>query len=103
MKFEAQEDLIIGNLDAERTNDVTDRRSISGAIWLSYYWPSKKQTLVTKSSTSAEYVAADLAAEEAMRVKHLLNVILGKANAPNVAFYLDNKSTIQRIKNGKSY
>lgn len=92
--------------DADWANDLSDRRSVSGVVVQAFgstiHWLSKKQTLVTKSSTAAELVAADLAAEEALWVKSLLEEIMGKAPAPRATLFIDNKSTIARVTNNKT-
>jgi len=106
INFKKSEDTLHAFSDADWANDTHDRRSVSGVLIMAFgcpiHWRSQKQKLVTKSSTAAEFVAADLAAEETLWTSQLLQELVGKANAPHPTMFIDNRPTIERIKNAKS-
>lgn len=69
-------DLLDCFVDADWAGDVQDRKSTTGDIIKMYgnliEWKSKKQGSVTKSSTSAEYVALSECVTEVLLLKNLL-------------------------------
>ena len=73
------------------------RRAISGYVFMvdggAVSWSSKKQELVTLSTTEAKYVAATHAAKEAIWLHRLLTELFGSIDAPTVLFS-DSKSAI---------
>ena len=65
-----------GFADADWAGDVSPRKSTPGYVFrlggATISWKSKRQPIVTLSSTEAEYVALCTAAQEAIWLRHLL-------------------------------
>lgn len=82
---------VTGFSDADWASDPDDRRSTSGScIFLGpnfISWRAKKQTVVARSSTEAEYTAAEILWVQTLL--HELQVIL-----PPSIIYCDNMSTV---------
>jgi hypothetical protein len=74
------------------------RKAISGHVFLinggAISWSSRKQELVTLSTTEAEYVAATHAAKEATWLRKLLKEINIQDNTPTTLF-CDNQSALK--------
>ncbi|KAE9052152.1 Retrovirus-related Pol polyprotein from transposon TNT 1-94 [Phytophthora rubi] len=91
--------------DADWVNNEEDRRSVSGVLVQvfgnSVSWQTKRQRLVSKSSTIAEYIAADDGVEEALWTRMLLQILMKTQALDAIPAMIDNKSTIQRLLNGK--
>ena len=90
-------------VDADWAGDVTDRKSTSGYIIKMYgnviFWKSKKQNTVTKSSTSAEYVALSECVSELKTIKDLLSDLNIQILEP-INIYEDNAGAIGIAKHG---
>jgi len=90
-------------VDADWAGDVIDKKSTTGFIIRMFgnviFWKIKKQNTITKSSTSAEYVALSEAVSE-------INVIRGILKSFNINLreptkvYEDNTGALIKAKNG---
>jgi hypothetical protein len=87
---------LVGFVDADGASQ-DHRRAISGYVFLvdggAVSWSSKKQELVTLSTTEAEYVAATHAAKEAVWLRRLIGEIFSPLTEPTT-LYGDNQSAI---------
>lgn len=88
--------------DSDYAGDTDDRRSTSGYVFLlsggAVAWSSRKQPVVTLSTTEAEYVAAVACACHSTWMKRVLNS-LGFSSCKCVKIFCDNSSTIKLSKN----
>ncbi|KAF6202186.1 hypothetical protein GE061_004584 [Apolygus lucorum] len=96
-------DELIAFCDSDFAGDPDTRRSTSGyAIFYSggpVSWRSRKQPIVSTSSTEAEFISAAECCRELIFLKSLLFELTGK-HVP-ITLYIDNMSTIELIKKGK--
>jgi hypothetical protein len=87
--------------DADFGVDVDARKSISGMVtmWHSHpiSWSSKQQSIVTTSTTEAEFVAASTATKHGMWLRNLLCKPLKFAR--RFTLHCDNVAAISLIKN----
>lgn len=94
---------LVGFVDADGASQE-HRRAILGYVFMvdggAVSWSSKKQELVTLSTTEAEYVAATHAAKEAVWLRRLLGEIFSPAKAPTTLFG-DNQSAIALAHGGQ--
>lgn len=92
--------------DADWANDVTDRRSISGAVFKVFGctvgWTTRKQNTVSLSSTEAELNALCNAAWHEMWLVRLLKDIGCNIELP-ITFHEDNQSTIRIAEESKDF
>ncbi|CAL9028826.1 unnamed protein product [Prunus brigantina] len=92
----------VGYTDSDYAGDIDDRKSTSGHTFLlnsgAVSWSSKKQQIVTLSSTEAEYVAAAASSCQAMWLMKIFEV-LGDAQKGPTTIYCDNMSTIKLSRN----
>ena len=86
------------DLDADWAGIPTERKSTSGGIFsiesTEFSWYSRKQRSVSLSSTEAEYMAASLAACEAIWIRKILVELFGSHLEPTM-IYCDNQSCIK--------
>lgn len=88
--------------DSNFAEDLDDRRSTSGFVFLLGFgavsWSSKKQPIVTLSTTEAEYITTAYYACQCIWIKRVLEK-LGLKRQDNTLILCDNNSTIQLSKN----
>jgi len=93
---------LVGYVDADGASQE-HRHTISGYVFLvdggAVLWSSKKQELVTLSTTEAEYVAATHAAKEAVWLRRLLGELFKSVETPTTLFS-DSKSAITLAHDG---
>lgn len=91
-----------GYVDADGASQ-DHRRAISGYVFMldggAVSWSSKKQELVTLSTTEAEYVAQTHAAKEAVWLRGLLTELFSPMEGPTTLFS-DSKSAITLAQDG---
>src|SRR5271168_5120434 len=90
---------LMGYVDADGSSQE-HRRAITGYVFLidggAISWSSKKQELVTLSTTEAEYVAA---AKEALWLRRLIGELFKPTDGPTILFS-DSKSAIALAQDG---
>jgi hypothetical protein len=93
---------LIRYTDNDFAGSIDDRKSTSGYIFSlgsgAVAWASKKQTIVTLSSTEAEYVATVAAACQVVWMRRVLNELLHNQNDAT-QIVCDNKSAIALSRN----
>lgn len=93
---------LIAYTDSDYAGDLDDRRSTSGYVFMlnsgAVSWSSKKQPIVTLSTTEAEFAAAASCACQVVWMRRILknlNLIQGD----DTTIFCDNSSTIELSKN----
>lgn len=90
--------------DADWANNLEDRKSVSGVLLqarnCAVHWECKRQRHTAKSSTVAEFIAADSGLEDLRWVVLFVKELTGVAFT-EVPVMIDNTSTIARITNEK--
>lgn len=93
---------LVGFADSDYANDMADRKSISGYIFLyngtPVSWTSKKQKTIAMSTCNAEYVSLSLACQEALWLRNLLSEINPDLVPEATKIYVDNKAAIDLAK-----
>ncbi|CAL5408817.1 unnamed protein product [Camellia sinensis] len=93
---------LIGFTDSDYAGDSNDRKSTSGYVFMMgsgvISWSSRKQPIVTLSTTEAEFVAATSCACQAIWLRRLLETLQHPHNG-STPIYCDNSSTIKLSKN----
>lgn len=88
--------------DSDYAGDMDDRRSTSGYVFMlstgAVSWSSKKQPVVTLSTTEAEFIAAAFYACHGVWMRRVLEK-LGHVQLGSTSVYCDNSSTIKLSKN----
>lgn len=93
---------LIGYTDSDYANDVEDRKSTSGYVFMmskaAISWCSKKQQVVSLSTTEAEFIAAATSSCQAVWLRRILEAVGRNQTSPTV-IYCDNSSTIKLSRN----
>jgi hypothetical protein len=88
--------------DSDYAGDVDDRKSTSGFVFMLgtgvVSWSSKKQPVVTLSTTEAEFIAVASCACQGVWLRRILGNI-GLEQVTNTVIYCDNNSAIKLSKN----
>lgn len=89
-------------MDSDYAGDADDRKSTSGYVFLlgggAISWASKKQPIVTLSTTEAEFVSAAYGACQAVWLRNILEEV-GFDQGESTTLFCDNSSTIKLSKN----
>ncbi|XP_048447466.1 secreted RxLR effector protein 161-like [Pyrus x bretschneideri] len=92
---------LIGFTDSDYAGDLDDR-STSGSVFMmssgAMSWSSRKQQLVTLSTTEAEFIAAATSACQAIWLRRILEELHFQQHEP-IVIYCDNSSAIKLSKN----
>ena len=93
---------LVGFSDSDYTGDVDDCKSTSGYVFLlsgaAVSWSSKKQPVVTLSTTEAEFIAAASCACQGIWLRRILEEVKYTQQGP-IMLFCDNSSTIKLSKN----
>jgi glycine/D-amino acid oxidase-like deaminating enzyme len=91
-----------GWTDSDYVGDLDDRKSTSGYVFKfgssAISWSSKKQPIVTLSTTEAEFVAAASCVCQGMWLRSILQQ-LGQTQRKGIVIFCDNSSSIKLSKN----
>ncbi|CAJ2632965.1 unnamed protein product [Trifolium pratense] len=97
-----KDDELVGWSDSDYAGDLDDRKSTSGYVFMigskAVSWCSKKQPIVTLSTTEAEFIAAANCACQAIWLSRILDHI-SSWKKDCITLYCDNSSTIKLSKN----
>jgi hypothetical protein len=100
MMYGEREKAIEGYADADGSM-AEDRRAVSGYTFLvdggAVSWSTKRQEIVSLSTTKSEYIAAAHVAKEALWLRSLILQLFGNFVEPTTLF-LDNQSAIALAK-----
>jgi len=93
---------LVGFSDSDYAGDVDDRKSTSGHVFLlsgaAVSWSSKKQPVVTLSTTEAEFIATASCACQGIWLRRILEEVKYTQQGP-IMLFCDNSSTIKLSKN----
>lgn len=93
---------LVGYADSDYAGDLDDRKSTSGFVFMlgngAVSWASKKQPVVTLSTTEAEFIAAAYCACQGVWMRRVLERV-GHIQCKCTTIYCDNNSTIKLSKN----
>lgn len=93
---------LLAYTDSDYAGEVSDRKSTSGHVFTlsggAVSWASKKQPIVTLSTTEAEYVVVVSCATQGIWMRKVLDKP-GLFQSNCITILCDNSSTIKRSKN----
>lgn len=93
---------LVGFTDSDYAGYVNDRRSTSAYVFMMgsgpVSWTSKKQPIVTLSTTEAEFVAVTTCASEVIWLRKLFEELSYEQQGPT-SIYCDNISAIKLSRN----
>ncbi|RVW64797.1 Retrovirus-related Pol polyprotein from transposon TNT 1-94 [Vitis vinifera] len=96
------DDELVTYTDSDHAGDLDERKSTSGYVFLlssgAISWSSKKQPIVSLSSTEAEFIAAASCACQAVWLKRVLGK-LGQNQGKPTMIHCDSSSAIKLSKN----
>jgi len=96
------DDKFVAYTDSDYAGDLDERKSTSGYVFLlssgAVSWSSKKQPIVSLSSTEAEFIAVASCACQTLWLKGVLEK-LGQKQAKPTSIHCDSSSTIKLSKN----
>jgi hypothetical protein len=91
-----------GWTDSDYAGDLDDRKSTSGYVFTygsgPISWSSKKQAIVTLSTTEAEFVAAASCACQAIWLRRILDQI-SNSQSNGIVIWCDNSSSVKLSRN----
>ncbi|CAI0547259.1 unnamed protein product [Linum tenue] len=98
------EDKLLGYTDSDYAGDVDDRRSTSGYVFFlaggAVSWASKKQPIVTLSTTEAEFIAAAYCVAHCVWLRRILESVGWSSSvAEKTTILCDNSSAIKLSRN----
>ncbi|XP_052486464.1 secreted RxLR effector protein 161-like [Gossypium raimondii] len=92
----------VGYTDSNYVGDIDDRKSTSGYVFMfnssAISWLSKKQQIVTVSTTGVEFVAATSSASQALWLRNIFKILKAEQKGPTI-INCDNMSTIKLLRN----
>lgn len=101
-KNEGRKTSLISYFDSNYAGDLDDRKNTSGLVFMIgsgvVSWVSKKQPVVSLSTTKAEYIATAFCACQCIWLRRILEQ-LGAEEKEETVILCDNSSTIQLSKN----
>ena len=96
------DDELVVYIDSDHAGDLEDRKSTSGYVFLlssgAISWSSRKQPVVSLSTTEAEFIAAASCACQAVWLKRVLGK-LGQNQSKSTVIRCDSNSVIKLSKN----